>query len=59
MKKQTKKELHDKSITFSAIAGAVNDGVSKTGQAIKEYLVAFSGNDYENGRSCADNQKRG
>ena len=49
MKKQTKKELHDKSITFSAIAGAVNDGVSKTGQAIKEHLVAFSGNDYENG----------
>ena len=48
MKKQTKKEFHDKSITFAAIAGAVNDRVSRTGQAIKEHLVAFSGNDYEN-----------
>lgn len=50
MKKQTKKEFHDKSITFAAIAGAVNDRVSRTGQAIKEHLVAFSGNDYENSR---------
>lgn len=48
MKKQTKKEFHDKSITFAAIAGAVNDRVSRTGQAIKEHLVAYSGNDYEN-----------
>jgi hypothetical protein len=49
MGKISQKKENKKSVTLAAISGAVNDGVSKTGQAIKEHLIAFSGNDYENG----------
>ena len=53
MGKISQKKENKKSVTLAAISGAVNDGVSKTEQAIKEHLVAFSGNDYENGNTCA------
>ena len=49
MGKISQKKEHKKSVTLAAISGAVNDGISKTGQAIKQHIgdMAVKGEYYE------------